>query len=97
MDLGTQHTLDHILILEYLTDAAYLVFGPVLGLDERVDLGLSEYLPGTRATDPKDGSQRKFPALLRWYVYSCNSWHNFRVFGRYPCRCLCFGFFLLMM
>lgn len=47
MDLGTQHTLDDILVLDYLTNAAYLVLGPFLSFDERVDLGLTEYLLGT--------------------------------------------------
>jgi len=54
MDFGAQHTLDHILVLEYLTNAPYLVLGPVFGFDEGVDIGLTEYLPGTRAANPEN-------------------------------------------
>ena len=76
MGLGAQHPFDHILVFEYLTHTAYLVFGPLFGLDERIDLGFGENFPCARASDPENGGQRKFTALLRWYVYSCNSWHN---------------------
>lgn len=109
VELGVraQRSLDHVLVFYDLAHAPRFIFGPVLGLLERVDIRFLQDLSRSRPPDPEYGGESKFTPLIRRYVYSSNSWHvslrfsapdrNRSVHGYYPCRCLFLGFFLLMM
>ena len=107
LDVRAQRPFDHVLIFNDLTNAAGFIFGPVVCLSERIDFCFFQNLPGSRPTNSENGGERKLTSLIGRYVYSSNSWHvclsvfnadrNRSVHGIYPCRCLFFGFFLLMM
>ena len=75
LDVRAQRPFDHVLVFNYLTNAAGFIFGPVVSLAKRIDFCFFQNLPGPRPSDAENGGERKLTSLIGRYVYSSNSWH----------------------
>jgi hypothetical protein len=96
-------SLDGKLPVDDFTDTVELFFGKVTDFFIEINARFRAYLPRRRTADAENVRERYFAPLIVWYVNSCNTRQSTASLPgtgqlvvmkkRYPCRCLCLGFF----